>query len=81
MVEVINSGDCYSTYRSWSGLGNYVQNYVNGVSAKKGMVAKVLNIKKHDNPSFTRENLALIQNPKTRQVCIIEIGGIKKVER
>lgn len=78
MIEVTYSGDCYSTYRSWSGLGNYVQNYVNGVSAKKGMVAKVLNIAKHD---IVRENLALIQNPKTSQVFIIGIDGIKKVER
>lgn len=78
MIEVTYSGDCYSTYRSWSGLGNYVQNYVNGVSAKKGMVAKVLNIAKHD---IIRENLALIQNPKTSQVFIIGIDGIKKVER
>lgn len=78
MVEVINSGDCYSTYRSWSGLGNYVQNYVNGVSAKKGMVAKVINIEKHD---IVRENIALIQNPNTSQVFIIGIDGIKKVER
>lgn len=77
MVEVINSGDCYSTYRSWSGLGNYVQNYVNGVSAKKGMVAKVINIEKHD---IVRENIALIQNPKTTQVFIINIKGLKKVE-
>lgn len=78
MIEVTYSGDCYSTYRSWSGLGNYVQNYVNGVSAKKGIVAKVLNIAKHD---IVRENLALIQNPKTSQVFIIGIDGIKKVER
>lgn len=80
MVEVKDSGDCYSTYRSWSGLGNYVQNYVNGVPTKKGMVAKVLNIAKHDK-SITGENLALIQNPNTSQVFIIGIYGIKKVER
>lgn len=78
MVEVTYSGDCYSTYSSWSGLGNYVQNYVNGVSVEDGMVAKVLNIEKHD---ITRENIALIQNPNTSQVFIIGIDGIKKVER
>lgn len=81
MVQVTNSGDCYSTYRSWSGLRNYVQNYVDGVTAKKGMVAKVLNIAKHDDSSITRENLALIQNPNTSQVFIISYDGIKKVER
>lgn len=81
MVKVTDSGDCYSTYRSWSGLGNYVQNYVNGVPVKDGMVAKVLNIAKHDKIDITRRNLALIQNPKTSQVFIIKIDGIKKVER
>lgn len=81
MVEVTHSGHCYSTYRSWSGLGNYVQNYVNGVPVKDGMVAKVLNIAKHDKIDITRRNLALIQNPKTSQVFIIKIDGIKKVER
>lgn len=81
MVKVTDSGDCYSTYRSWSGLGNYVQNYVNGVHVKDGMVAKVLNIAKHDKIDITRRNLALIQNPKTSQVFIIKIDGIKKVER
>lgn len=66
------------TIDTWSGLGSYRQNYVKGVSAEDGMVAKVLNIEKHD---ITRENIALIQNPNTSQVFIIGIGGIKKVER
>ena len=81
MVEVTHGGDCYSTYRSWSGLGNYVQNYVNGVPVEDGMVAKVLNIAKHDDIHDNRKDLALIQNPKTSQVFIIGIDGIKKVER
>lgn len=64
---------------SWSGLGSYRQNYVKGVSVEDGMVAKVLNIAKHDRMHNTL--LALIQNPKTSQVFIINIDGIKKVER
>lgn len=79
MVEVTRSGDCYSTYDTWSGLGSYRQNFVNGVSIEDGMVAKVLNIAKHDRLHNFR--LALIQNPKTSQVFIINIDGIKKVER
>lgn len=79
MVEVTRSGDCYSTYDTWSGLGSYRQNFVNGVSVEDGMVAKVLNIAKHDRPHNFR--LALIQNPNTTQVFIINIDGIKKVER
>lgn len=81
MVEVTNAGSCFSRYGTWSGLGSYRQNFVREVSVEKGMVAKVLNIAKHDNPNIARENLALIQNPKTSQVFIIKIDGIKKVER
>lgn len=79
MVEVTHRGHCYSTYDTWSGLGNYRQNFVKGVSVEDGMVAKVLNIAKHDRLHNFR--LALIQNPKTTQVFIININGIKKVER
>lgn len=81
MVEVTRSGGCYSEYNTWSGLGNYRQNFVKGVSVEDGMVAKVLNIAKHDNPYMHLPDLALIQNPKTSQVFIIKIDGIKKVER
>lgn len=79
MVEVIHSGHCYSSYDNWSGLGSYRQNYVKEVSVEDGMVAKVLNIAKHDRAHNTC--LALIQNPKTTQVFIINIKGLKKVER
>lgn len=79
MVEVTHSGKCYSTYYAWSGLGSYRQNFVNGVSVENGMVAKVLNISQHDDDKW--KTLALIQNPKTSQVFIINIDGIKKVER
>lgn len=81
MVEVTHRGHCYSTYDTWSGLGSYRQNFVKGVSVEDGMVAKVLNIANHDNPYITLPDLALIQNPKTTQVFIIKIDGIKKVER
>lgn len=79
MVEVTHRGKCCSTYYTWSGLGSYRQNFVNGVSVENGMVAKVLNISQHDDDK--RKTLALIQNPKTSQVFIINIDGIKKVER
>lgn len=79
MVEVTHRGKCYSTYYTWSGLGSYRQNFVNGVSVENGMVAKVLNISQHDDDKW--KTLALIQNPKASQVFIINIDGIKKVER
>ena len=81
MVKVTRSGGCYSTYDTWSGLGNYRQNYVKEVSAEDGMVAKVLNIANHDDVHGECKLLALIQNPKTTQVFIIGIEGLKKVER
>lgn len=81
MVEVTRSGGCYPEYNTWSGLGSYRQNFVKGVSVEDGMVAKVLNIAKHDNPYIPLPDLVLIQNPKTSQVFIIKIDGIKKVER
>lgn len=81
MVEVTYRGHCYSTYDTWSGLGSYRQNYAYGVSVEDGMVAKVLNIAQHDRIHNKRKPLALIQNPKTSQVFIIGIDGIKKVER
>lgn len=81
MVEVTHRGHCYSTYDTWSGLGNYRQNYVNEVSVEDGMVAKVLNIANHDDVHDECKLLALIQNPKTTQVFIIGIEGLKKVER
>lgn len=79
MVEITRSGGCYSLYYTWSGLGSYKQNYVKGAFVEDGMVAKVLNIAKHDR--MHNILLALIQNPKTSQVFIIGINGIKKVER
>jgi hypothetical protein len=79
MVEVARSGGCYSTYDTWSGLGSYRQNFVKGGFVEDGMVAKVLNIAKHDR--LHNFCLALIQNPKTSQVFIIKIDDIKKVER
>lgn len=81
MVEVTHRGHCYSTYDAWSGLGSYRQNYVKGVSVEDGMVAKVLNIANHDDVHGECKPLALIQNPKTTQVFIINIKGIKKIER
>lgn len=78
-VKVTDTGKQYNLYGTWSGLGSYRQNFVNGVSVENGMVAKVLNISQHDDDKW--KTLALIQNPKTSQVFIINIDGIKKVER
>ena len=78
MVEVTHSGNCYSTYYTWSGLDGYKQNFVMNSVLNKEDKYKVLRIKKHDR---FNDIVALIQNPKTSQVFIINVEGLKKVER
>lgn len=78
-VKVTDSGKQYRAYGTWSGLLGYEQNFVRGSDVSKDDEYKVLRIKKHDYMS--KRTLALIQNPKTTQVFIININGIKKVER
>lgn len=78
-VKVTDTGKQYNLYGTWSGLLGYEQNFVRGSDVSKDDEYKVLRIKKHDYMS--KRTLALIQNPKTIQVFIININGIKKVER
>ena len=81
MIEVVDLGKVYSYFDSWSGLkGGYDKHFVRGINPENKMIAKVLKIAKHDMP-FITEDLVIIQNPKTTQVFIIGINGIKKVER
>lgn len=77
-VKVKDTGKQYNLYDTWSGLLGYKQNFVIGSDVKNEDEYKVLRIKKHDRFAST---IALIQNPKTSQVFIIKIDGIKKVER
>lgn len=77
-VKVTNTSKQYNLYDAWSGLLGYKQNFVIGSDVKNEDEYKVLRIKKHDRFAST---IALIQNPKTSQVFIIGIDGIKKVER
>lgn len=78
-VKVTDSGKQYRTYGKWSGLNGYKQNFVYGSAVSTEDKYKVLAIKKHDD--YYTKTLALIQNPKTTQVFIINIKGLKKVER
>lgn len=78
-VKVKDTGKQYKLYGTWSGLLGYEQNFVIDSDASKDDEYKVLRIKKHDY--MPKRTLALIQNPKTTQVFIINIDGIKKVER
>lgn len=78
-VKVKDTGKQYNLYGTWSGLLGYEQNFVIDSDVSKDDEYKVLRIKKHDY--MPKRTLALIQNPKTTQVFIINIDGIKKVER
>lgn len=77
-VKVKDTGKQYNLYGTWSGLLGYEQNFVIDSDVSKDDEYKALRIKKHDRFAST---IALIQNPKTTQVFIIGIDGIKKVER
>lgn len=77
-VKVKDTGKQYKLYCTWSGLLGYEQNFVIDSDVSKDDEYKVLRIKEHDRLART---LALIQNPNTTQVFIINIDGIKKVER
>lgn len=78
-VKVTDSGKQYNLYGTLSGLLGYEQNFVIDSAVSKDDEYKVLRIKEHDY--MPKRTLALIQNPKTTQVFIINIDGIKKVER
>lgn len=78
-VKVTDTGMQYNLYGTWSGLLGYEQNFVRVSDASKDDEYKVLRIKEHDY--MPKRTLALIQNPKTTQVFIINIKGLKKVER
>lgn len=82
-VKVTDTGKQYRTYGKWSGLNGYKQNFVYGSFVSTEDNYKVLAIKKHDDcyRDIHDKTLALIQNPKTSQVFIINLNGLKKVER
>jgi len=77
-VKVTDGDRQYCLYDKWSGLDGYKQNFVIGYYLNNEDEYKVLRIKKHD---INNGIIALIQNPKTAQVFIIGIEGLKKVER
>lgn len=77
-VKVINDSKQYDMYGTWSGLDGYKQNFVIGSDLNNEDEYKVLRIKEHDRLART---LALIQDSKTTQVFIINVKGLKKVER
>ena len=78
LVEVVKKGKTYSTYGYWKYLTGYEGNFVNGSTPENGLICNVLRIEKHGLENI---DIALIQNPKTTQVFIIGIEGIRKVEK
>ena len=82
-VKVTDTGKQYNLYGTWSGLNGYKQNFIYGSAVSTEDNYKVLRIEKNDDcyRNIHDKTLALIQNPKTTQVFIINIKGLKKVER
>lgn len=78
IVEVFDLGKTYSTFASWESLGKYAQNFVKGSTPNRVETYIVLKIGKHNRRSNI--DLALIQNPKTTQVFIVGVKGLRKVE-
>ena len=78
-VIVVNVGGTYDTYLRWVGLGKYVQNFVKFATPNTKDRYTVLNVEKHGGKGFD-DLVALIQNPKTTQVFIINVTALRKVE-
>lgn len=79
MVEVVDARETYGRFDNWEGFGKYAQNFVKESMPNKGETYIILRIEKHHSGSNTE--LALIQNPKTTQVFIVGIDGLRKVEK
>ena len=77
MVEVVDPERTYNMFDSWESLGKYAQNFVKGLMPNRVETYIVLRIGKHNRRSNI--DLALIQNPKTTQVFIVDVKGLRKV--
>lgn len=77
-VEVINKEKVYPYYKAWSGLGIWKQNFVTSASPLRLKEYVVLTIDKHDSNESV---LALIQDPLTTQVFIVNVNGLEKINR
>lgn len=78
IVKVINPGSTYSAYYEWHGLKDYKKDFVLHDAPNRNDTYKVVNIDFHSECSSSMS--ALIQDIKTKQVYIIAIYSIKKVE-
>lgn len=74
-VAVINIGQTYTRYSTWTGLTDYKNHFVVGKDPIENKTYKVLNVAKHNDKSC---KLALIQDPDTTQVFIVGVDGLKK---
>lgn len=75
-VKVIDSGRTFDTYYDWSGLSDYKNNFIRRGVPEEDKEYKVLNLGTHD--FNCNKELALIQNPNTKQVFIITVDGLEK---
>ena len=76
LVQVTDITESYPIYRFWRGLKGYEQNYVEGREPEEGKNYMVLHTEPHGNKRCG--DLALIQDPDTNQVFIINVRGIER---
>lgn len=77
-VTVIQNGLTHDLYNAWPGLKGYESHFVRNRLPKVGKEYIVLNIENHGKEGNCK--LALIQDPDTTQVFIINIKGIRKCQ-
>lgn len=78
-VEVIDTGELYSTYKSWfkyAKLERFEENYIYQGQIEPNRKYEVVGTGKHE---VGKDTIYLIQNPITRQVFIMSKKGIRKV--
>jgi len=74
IVKVINTDHAYVQYDDWSGLEGYRTNFIRFADPEENDVKyRIIKISQHD--SMDRE-IALIQNPKTTQVFMMDFKGL-----
>ena len=79
LIQITDTGEVYSTYDSWKGLDGYRDHFVNGGRPKKGKDYIFLREEPHEKDF--EGNLALIQDPDTTQVFIINVQGIERRDK
>ena len=79
MVKITDLSHGYDAYSEWWALNEYKELYKPFKSAELNRKYKLIKIEKGMNHSWSTTLLALIQDTETKQVFIIDINVIEKV--